>query len=237
MPIAKFEDRLKARIAASAKLADFVQWTQSYPSPRWVFRGQSQRWPLLSTIGRMKPYQPELEAQILNVFRRAAVQFVPREAIQNPWDLLALAQHHGLPTRLIDWTTNALVAAYFASQRSPNGKRDGEIIAVEATRIGFLDVELAGSHPLDIQKAGFVFTSAVATRIVAQKGLFGVHPEPTRPWRLRNQTRRFIIPAEMKSDFQRALFSMGMDAAFVMADLDGLSKTLKWRYENGVLGA
>jgi len=173
---------------------------------------------------------------MLNQFRRAALQFLDRTTVQNQWDLLAVAQHHGLPTRLIDWTTNALVAAFFASQPSPNGKRDGEIIAVEAREIGFYRPDDPNEDaPFTIRRDGFLYTPALATRIIAQRGLFSIHPLPTKPWRLRNKTDRFVVPSEMKGDFQRSLFSMGVDAAFLMADLDGLARTLRWRFDNGAL--
>jgi hypothetical protein len=173
---------------------------------------------------------------MLNEFKRAAVPFLDRGALQNAWDVLAIAQHYGLPTRLIDWTTNPLVAAFFASEHSPRSRRDGEIIAVRAREVGYYRPDDANeTDPFAIGEAGFLRTSAVATRIIAQKGLFSIHPNPTQPWRLRNQTDRFTIPATMKTHFQRALFSMGVDAALLMADLDGLARTLRWRFENGVL--
>jgi hypothetical protein len=202
-----------------------------------VFRGQSTAWPLRPSIGRLSSYLPEQELQLFREFQRSALPLVDRAQLLNDWDWLALAQHYGLPTRLIDWTTNALVAVFFASQPSAKEKKDGEVVAVSASDIGYYQADRSDEvSPFSIVEPRFLKPSAVANRIVMQRGLFSVHPTPDRPWRLRNQTESFSVPAAMKVEFQRALFSMGVDAAFLMADLDGLSRTLKWRIENRMLG-
>ena len=229
--------RLQERRAALDKFSEFVSWVQAHPSERWVFRGQSVRWPLKPSVGRSAAYTPEFERLLLREFQRSALPHLDRSQLRNNWDWLAVAQHHGLPTRLIDWSTNPLVACYFASQPSARGKQDGEIVAVEARQIGYYDPDNPEEQdPFDITEVRFLRSSALAARIISQRGLFSVHNNPKKAWYLTNKTKTFVIPAAMKTTFRRSLFAMGVDASTLMADLDGLASTLKWRFQSGMLG-
>jgi hypothetical protein len=154
---------------------------------------------------------------------------VDRSQIRDDWDWLFIAQHHGLPTRLLDWTTNPLVAAYFAC----DGNKDGEVIAVEISDVGAFTGSERDNGPLGQSETKFIFPTVVAPRISSQRGLFSVHANPAKPWILREKTIRHTIKGSDKAAFRDFLFGLGVDSGMIMPDLDGLSRNLAWRYHAG----
>jgi len=71
----------------------------------------------------------ELEAHLLRNFKKYARQDAVEE--NNEWNWLAVAQHHGLPTRLLDWTYSPYVALHFATIDLNDYDRDGVIWCVD----------------------------------------------------------------------------------------------------------
>lgn len=229
--------RARTRGAVREKFAEYVGWVQDHPSDRWVFRGHARPWSLRPTVGRREAYRPEQEPLLLGEFKRGALPLIGPIRVERNWDWLSIAQHHGLPTRLLDWTTNPLVACFFATASEEADGATGEIVAVEPRQIGFYNSDDPSTpDPFDITETRFLRPPSLAARIHSQRGLFSVHPVPNEPWSLpERQKDVFRVPAEMKNDFRRTLSAMGFDDAFLMADLDGLARTLRWRFENRML--
>ena len=205
MPI-NLNAAVAARLKRLRRWDEFLLFARRHPSPRWIFRGQKQHWPLKPSVGRATSYDASRELQLFNEFRRLARPMVDRSRVADEWDWLFLAQHHGLPTRLLDWTTNPLIAAYFACQPSPKGKRDGEIIAVEIASVGALSASEMARGPFSISETKFAYPSVVAPRISSQRGLFSVHAQPSKNWILRNKTVRFTVASDDKAVFRENLF-------------------------------
>jgi hypothetical protein len=97
---------------------------------RFAFRGMKDAsLGLVGRLGRFGPKAAELEEPLIRTFRRYARRLA--DADDSTWSWLAVAQHHGLPTRLIDWTFSPYVALHFMTEEAAGFDRDGVVWAID----------------------------------------------------------------------------------------------------------
>lgn len=196
----------------------------------WIFRGVSapDHYPIPS-IGREKVlgvYKRAYEERLLQEFKHRAVALI-RAPEFTDWHWLAYAQHLGVPTRLLDWTSSPLIATFFALHSECD--TDRAVFCVEYSK--FLhEVDQANKSPFDYPTEGRFTPALLFDRIRAQRGLFTVHPKPTKIF-YRDNMKVIRIPREHVQKFRKALYKYSIDPWSIYPDAEGLGQQMRWQYK------
>jgi hypothetical protein len=165
---------------------DFKSFTEEL-SENWVFRGQlNTRWELRNAIERtdfIKLYSG-IEAEFVQEFKRGARNYLAKdETPEHLIEWLALMQHHGAPTRLLDFSKSPFVAAFFAFEQCEDSTEEN--IAVWAINVNFLKIKatevLAGYFENELLESGNRVHEALFEKIFFANAYALVFPvEPFR---------------------------------------------------------
>jgi hypothetical protein len=235
---------------------------QRFRSP-YAFRGHDCVTHDLSTslkrLAGVRSDAATLEQSLLRNFRKYA-HARAANGVDSIWHWLALAQHHGLPTRLVDWTYSPFVALHFATAHPATYGNDGIVWCVNFVRAHELLprelrrlLEREHSDALTVEMlsefeslsafdslarepfVAFIEPPSLDDRILNQFALFSIVSDPAMgldDWLARHSdlVRRVAIPAELKWEIRDKLDQANINERTLFPGLDGLSRWLERYY-------
>jgi hypothetical protein len=224
-------------------LAGFLQFVEQNCSEfdHVLFRGQTQDWSLLPKLARLRLRGEltvrEAEAKMLASLKMRSLPFLDSPP-KNDWDWLSIAQHHGMATRLLDWSTNPLAALWFAIETpAPKGK-DGVVWVFTPQQDDHVPNPDASS-PFESDRTRVFMPKHINRRIVAQHGWFTVHYIGSRQSgfvpleknaRYKNCLMKLRVPAGSFPALRSELDRCGINAATLYGDLVGLCRDSEWQH-------
>jgi len=145
----------------------------------FIYRGQREDKPLRPRLGRLVPKgkRKGIERLMFEEFKRTSIALTDLQP-ETDWDFLAIAQHHNLPTRLLDWTYSALAALWFAVEKEPveiEGKKQNAVVWMLKTRVADFIDENSRKSPFGKRATSIYRPRVITRRIAAQGGIFTVH--------------------------------------------------------------
>jgi hypothetical protein len=241
--------------------SEFIHYINSRDG--WAFRGQSDAdWPLLSSLQRRlqqhkvdREQWRQREERAIRIFRRKAhVYLSDRSALDDDLRCLAMMQHHGAPTRLLDFTKSPFVAAFFALERAEG---DAAVYALNTPWIwaagpdfdpsltrDAIDPRVPGNFErhFAINKLPVVWFGEpreMDRRLVAQSGLLVVPGvlDKTLDSLLEEYAReqalmeKVLLGPGVRAEAMHELYRMNITHATLFPDLEGLARSIVYELE------
>lgn len=204
-----------------------------------IFRGQRKYWPLLPRVvgNEKRGTVLQNERALLDLFKKEAepcLHVIP----SSDWDWLVVAQHHGLPTRLLDWSYDPNVALWFALEKYEKGGSQPEVWVLNAAKEDIIK-SVSGTRPFQGSRTKVFNPSFDIPRVRAQKGCFTLfkHVESSekgfvaleRNQVLRKRLQRFKLADYAVNDTRIWLNDNGYTSQVIYPNINDVAERVKQR--------
>lgn len=193
-----------------------------WDSHTMIFRGVSKAsHGLTPSIARVSAKDTEsrleFETEIFEEFQARALPFLKNEP-KSKMEWLFLAQHYGIPTRLLDWTTNPLVALFFAAEKN----HEDDFAVYKRLQTKWISGNI---DPFEIDKEYGLKPKHSDIRYINQAGVFTIHPNHSVESN-GNDIAKYTLPHAIKEEVRWQLGKYGIKTSFIYPNLDGISKDI-----------
>jgi len=206
-----------------------------------LYRGQDVDEPLLPGVARLAKRlslsDPEVtEKDLLSTFKSMSMPFLTANVPTTDWEWMALARHHGLSTRLLDWTSNAFFALWFAVFPHPDETDRTRVLWV--LELSSSDLQLP--HPdTSVFTLGRTFAFQpphISRKIAAQSAWFTIHKYVQKKAKFialeanvnfGPRLRKYYIHRDALPTIRAQLKLLGINQFSLFPDLDHLANHLE----------
>ncbi|TDH23441.1 FRG domain-containing protein [Segetibacter sp. 3557_3] len=229
----------KIKISSFSEYLEVIERLDTVGKGITLYRGQSDSKPLIPTVARESRQKDTtaVEIDMLDELKRRSPLLITPN-FKNDWDWLVFAQHFGLKTRLLDWSSNPLVALWFACSNEYKISNDSFVYIFEASDDFIVDIN-KNESPFTNERTKVLRPSLNNVRIVAQSGWFTAHKYSTSDKKfvelesnggIKNLLTLIVIPAIIKEEIIKKLSVFGINNRTLFPDVMGLCSHLNWKF-------
>jgi hypothetical protein len=228
------------------KLSEYMAYVEELPSEFSLSRGQSNNYPLLPSALRVdkagnRKFTKRVIRNFLEQFKINSYQYM-----ENPWDIknevewMLYAQHYGIPTKLMDFTTSHVISLLFAVEKAfqDDSESDAEVYFLNPAALNFKIKEQSTiiniSSETEFSSEGhdgpFVIQGRkLNSRVNAQKGLFVIFQDDDDPLEVlldKSILKKVVINGADKKSMLSSLYSMGISFTHIYPELTSVAKDI-----------
>lgn len=223
-----------------------MAFIEELPTEFTLSRGQGGDYPLLPSALRKdasgnRKYPKRAIRNFLDEFKLNSYQYIANPSdIENDVEWMLYAQHYGIPTRLMDFTTSHIVSLLFAVEKSFQNEDDVDAVVyfLNPTKLNLLNVQqekilnISGipGIPSEIHDGPIVIQGRkINQRVNAQKGLFVLFQNDDNPLESINNDeilRKLIITGSEAKNILSSLYSLGISFSHIYPELPSVAKDI-----------